>query len=303
MIQTQSILSGIVPVCIAPITDFPGRARQWELVEFAAQGSLARIYRARPVGTPADRPATYAVKMLRPCWQDEPEAVRLLRREAMVGQSISHPHLVPVLTASVSEPPRLLVMPWLAGASLQARLAAGQQFDAPRALWIARQTAEALDALHAAGWMHGDVTPGNVHVSPSGHVTLIDLSFAQRSDEAGSAADRPIMGTCSYIAPELFTSALRADIRSDLYSLGVVLFEMLSGRLPYAGKGLAELATEHRQSSPAELARLAPHVPREVVALVQRLIAREPLRRPQSPRELIERLISLEVGTLSQRIA
>jgi len=301
MIQTQSILTGNVPVCVAPVAESPGRARQWELVEFAARGSLARIYRARPVGTPADRPATYAVKMLRPCWQNDPEAIRLLRREAMVGQSVSHPHLVPVLTASVSEPPRLLVMPWLEGASLQARLAAGQQFDVPKTLWIARQTAEALDALHAAGWMHGDVTPGNIHVSLTGHVTLIDLSFARRGDEIGSAVDRPIMGTCSYIAPELFTSALRADIRSDLYSLGVVLFEMLSGRLPYPGKDLAELATQHRQSAPAELARLAPHVPREILAMVQRLIAREPLRRPQTPRELIDRLVSLEVGTFSQQ--
>ena len=122
MIQTQSILTGNAPVCVAHVADSPSRVKQWELVEFAARGSLARIYRARPVGTPADRPATYAVKMLRPCWQNDPEAIRLLRREAMVGQSVSHPHLVPVLTASVSEPPRLLVMPWLEGASLQARL-------------------------------------------------------------------------------------------------------------------------------------------------------------------------------------
>jgi len=304
MIQTQPILTGNAPlVCVANVTKSSSRARQWELVEFAAQGSLARIYRARPAGTPADRPATYAIKMLRPCWQNDPEAIRLLRREAMVGQSVSHPHLVPVLTASVSEPPRLLVMPWLEGASLHARLAAGQQFDVLKTLWIARQTAEALGALHAAGWMHGDVTPGNIHVSPTGHVTLIDLSFARRGDEIGSAADRPIMGTCSYIAPELFTSALRADIRSDLYSLGVVVFEMLSGCLPYPGNDLAALATQHRQSSPAELARLAPHVPREVVRLVQRLTAHEPLRRPQSPRELIDLLVSLEVGTFSQRMA
>jgi eukaryotic-like serine/threonine-protein kinase len=301
MTQTQPLYTGDVPVCVAPVAESPARAKQWELVEFVARGSLAHIYRARPSGTSANRPATYAVKMLRPCWQNDPEAIRLLRREAMVGQSVSHPHLVPVLTASVSDAPRLLVMPWLEGASLQARMAAGQQFDVSRTLWIARQTAEALDALHAAGWMHGDVTPGNIHISPTGHVTLIDLSFARRGDESGSAADRPIMGTCSYIAPEYFTSALRADIRSDLYSLGVVLFEMLSARLPYPGKTLAEMATQFRQSSPAELARLAPHIPREVVAVVQRLIAREPLRRPQSPRELIDRLISLEVNAFSQR--
>lgn len=289
-----------VLACVANVPESPCRVRQWELVEFAARGSLARIYRARPVGAPAGRPATYAVKMLRPCWQNDSEAIRLLRREATVGQSVSHPHLVPVLTASVAEQPRLLVMPWLEGASLHARLAAGQQFDVHKALWIARQTAEALDALHMACWMHGDVTPGNIFISPTGHVTLIDLSFARRGSEIGSAADRPIMGTCSYIAPEYFTSALRADIRSDLYSLGVVMFEMLSGQLPYSGRDLAELATQYRQSGPIELARLSPHLPREVIRLVQRMIARDPLRRPQSPRELIDQLVSLEIGLFSQ---
>jgi eukaryotic-like serine/threonine-protein kinase len=301
MIQTQPIVSGTAPpVYVAPVAESPSRVRQWELVEFAARGSLARIYRARPVGTPANRPATYAVKMLRPCWENDPEAIRLLRREALVGQSVSHPHLVPVLTTAVSESPRLLVMPWLDGASLHARLAANAQFDVPKILWIARQTAEALDALHTAGWMHGDVTPGNIFVSPTGHVTLIDLSFARRGREIGSAADRPIMGTCSYIAPECLTSALRVDIRSDLYSLGVVLFEVLSGQLPYAGRSLAELATQHRQSAAIDLARLAPHIPREVVRLVQRLMARDPLRRPQSPRELIDQLVALEIDMFSQ---
>jgi eukaryotic-like serine/threonine-protein kinase len=301
MTQTGLLTTGnAFATRVARTAKSPCRVRQWDLVEFAGKGSLARIYRARPAGSPAERPADYAVKMLRRCWQDDPAAVRLLQREALVGQGVSHPHLVPVLAASVLEPPRLLVMPWLEGASLQARLATGETFSIPKALWIARQTAEALDGLHAAGWTHGDVTPGNIHVSPAGHVTLIDLSFARRRDEIGSAADRPIMGTCSYIAPEYLTSALRPDIRSDVYSLGVVLFQMLSGRLPYQGRDLAELATRHKQSAPADLARLAPEAPREVVALVRRMTAREPLRRPQSPRELVRLLVALEIGGFSQ---
>ena len=187
------------------------------------------------------------------------------------------------------------------GGVAQARLAAGRQFDVPAALWIARQTAEALEALHAAGWMHGDVSPGNIHVSPSGHVTLMDLSFARRRDEDGSAADRPVMGTFRYIAPEHITSSLATDIRSDIYSLGVVLFEMLAGRVPFLGEDLAELAVEHRQSAPPDLRRLAPHVPREVALLVRQMMAKNPLRRPQTPRELIERLVRLEIGAFSER--
>jgi serine/threonine protein kinase len=106
--------------------------------------------------------------------------------------------------------------------------------------------AEALDALHAAGWMHADVKPSNVFVSSSGHVTLIDLGFARSADERGSIADRPLLGTLNYMAPEVLYSSRGGDIRSDVYSLGVTLFEMLTGRLPFDSQDVAELASQQR---------------------------------------------------------
>lgn len=302
MTQTQLMPTGsALSVCVTNVAKSPSRIRQWELVEFVGLGSLAHVYRARTVGSSSDRPATYAVKMLRPCWEDDEQAIGLLQREALVGRSVSDPHLVPILSAYVRESPRLLVMPWLDGASLATRMAEGQQFGVPESLWLVRQTAEALDALYRAGWLHGDVTPGNIHVSTTGHATLLDFNFARRSHEMGSAADRPIMGTCSYLAPEYITSTLRPDIRSDIYSLGVVLFEMLSGRRPFLGETLAQLATQHRQAAVPDLSRLMPHVPREVVHLVRQMMAKQPLRRPQTPRELIDRLVALEIATFSQR--
>ncbi len=130
----------------------------------------------------------------------------------------------------------------------------------------------------------------------------MDLNFARRRDEIGSAADRPIMGTCGYLAPEYLTSALRPDIRSDIYSLGAVLFEMLSGRRPFAGRDAGRAWRRSTgKAPPPDLVRLAPHVPREVVQLVRQMMAKEPLRRPQTPRELIERLVALEIATFSQR--
>jgi eukaryotic-like serine/threonine-protein kinase len=129
----------------------------------------------------------------------------------------------------------------------------------------------------------------------------LDLSFARRREEIGSAADRPIMGTCSYLAPEYLTSALQPDIRSDIYSLGAVLFEILAGRPPYLGGTLAQLLLQHRQAAPHDLCRLTPHVPREVIQLVRRMTAKEPLRRPQTPRELIDQLVALEIATFSER--
>ena len=241
------------------------------MVNFAAEGGLAQIFRARPAGSQPNQPALYALKMLLPDWQNDAQAVRLLKREAQVGQSVSHPHLIPILFASVQQSPRFVVMPWLEGATL--RTAAWPPVSVstcPQVLWIARQTAEALDALHQAGWMHGDVKPSNIMLSPEGHATLLDLGFARRTDETGSAVDRCVLGTFHYIAPEFLTSAIRADIRSDIYSLGAVLYRILAGRLPFVGDDLAELASQHKQSLPPDLRRIAPHLPAGVARLVHR---------------------------------
>ncbi len=280
-----------------------GRVNQWELVELIAEGSLAQVYRARACGGAVDRPAAYALKRLRPAWEDDPQAIRLLVREALAGRSVSNPHLVSILSASVTQSPRFVVMPCLEGSTLCDRLDAGWPVDLPIALWIARQVAEALDTLHTAGWTHGDIKPSNLFISREGHVTLLDLGFARRTDEAGSAVDRCVIGTCNYMAPELITSTHGADIRSDIYSLGAVLFELLSGRLPFKGADLAELAGQHKQARPPALVRLAPHLPSSVTALVRQMLAKDPLRRPQTPSELMRWLTALEIATFSERLA
>lgn len=276
-------------------------AGSWELVRLAAEGSLARVYQARPAGASAECRPAYAVKILHPQWQVDARAVALIRREAQVGQTVAHPHLVSVLAAHVGAPPYYLVMPWLDGKTLGERLRANRPFPLPTALWIARQVAEGLAALDDAGWIHGDVKPANVVVSAEGHVTLLDLGFARRPDESGSAVERCVLGTVSYMAPETITSALRTDIRSDIYSLGVVLYQILAGRLPFRGQTLAELAQQQMLARPSALRKLLPALPGEVAELVHSMLAKEPLRRPQTPRELIGRLAELEIATFGRR--
>lgn len=288
------------PVVRAPSTS---RLGPWELVELVGQGSWAEVWQARPTEAPAQVAAAYAVKRLHPEWEQHPQALALFEREAAVGRQVTHPHLIPVLAASVVQPPYYLVMPWLEGATLAARLAGGWRPDLPEALWLVRQVAEALGALDAAGWMHGDIKPSNIFVSQEGHVTLLDLGFARRPEEVGSLADRCVLGTCHYLAPEAITSALRPDIRSDLYSLGIVLFELLAGRRPFTGDSLSEIVAQHKQERPPELRKLAPHLPAAVTCLVHGLLAKQPVRRPQSPRALIAQLADLEILTFAQRAA
>ena len=273
----------------------------WDLVELVAEGSLTRLHRARARRTGPDRPAAYALKLLRREMQEKPWTVELMRREALVGRQVAHPHLVSILAGNVRRAPYYVVMPWLEGATLKSQLDQGMVFDVPEVLWIARQIAEALQALDAAGWMHADIKPSNVHRSPEGHVTLLDLGFARRVSETGSAIDRAVLGTFEYMAPETISSSLRTDIRSDFYSLGVMLFELLTGRPPFPAGTLAELATAHREGSLPDLTRLAPHLSDEVASLLRQLLAKQPMRRPQTPAELIDRLVALEIATFSQR--
>jgi len=276
----------LCPRCVGP----------WELVAPVAEGAVTGVFRARPAES-SDASAHYALKLLRPRWQDEPEAVAMLRREARVGRAISHANLVPVLQFHLAEPPYYLVMPWLSGKTLAAGNVDKQHWRTSFALCIVRQTAQALEALHAGGWRHGDVKPQNILVSPEGHVTLLDLGFARSVWQRDPVADRCVQGTWHYLAPEMASPTRRADIRADIYSLGVVLYELLAGRLPFTSDDLAELARLHREAAPARLSGLAPDLPEEVVGLVHRMIAKSPLRRPRTPGDLIDDLVRLEIAT------
>ncbi|MCS7306759.1 MAG: serine/threonine protein kinase [Thermoguttaceae bacterium] len=281
-------------------TNYPS-IEGWELVGLAFQSQLAQVYRARPASAAPDRPPAYALKVLCPQWESDPRAREMFRREILLGRLVRHPHLLAVLGGQVRQPPIYVITPWLEGKTLAQCLAEGWRPDVPVALWIARQVAEALDALHRAGWMHGDIKPENIHLAPSGHVTVLDLGFARRPKAPGNALDRCVVGSWAYLAPEWASGVYRPDIRSDLYSLGVVLFQMLTGRLPFEADSSSEMMRMHRQERAPELSKLAPAVPPGVAQLVQTLLAKEPLRRPQTPEELIDRLVRLEIKRFADR--
>jgi eukaryotic-like serine/threonine-protein kinase len=271
----------------------------YELFACLGGGALTSVYAARAV----DDDSPCAIKLLRPDWEDQPVAVKLLQREARAGLSVRHPHLVRLHGAHVTRPPFFIVMELLPGESLRRRLRRDYALDAPTALWIARQAAEALSALHRKNFVHGDVKPDNIRIAAHGRAVLLDLGFAHHPGENASFLERGyILGTVDYLAPELCGPGPSDDLRSDVFSLGVSLFEMLAGRLPYAAGTVDETLLQHREREPADLRDHVHAAPRELAELVARMLARTPDSRPR-PDALVQELIGLEIATLGRRRA
>jgi eukaryotic-like serine/threonine-protein kinase len=278
-----------------PIPHIPG----YELLQYLGGGPMTAVYSAHD--NAAD--AACAVKVLRDDWDDPTTAIKLLQREARAGLHVHHPNLVRVTHAHVTREPYFFVMDLLPGESLRRRLRRDYRLALADALWIARQNAEALAALHAAGFLHGDVKPDNVRLVDDGTAVLIDLGFAHRPGEnAAFLRAGYVLGTANYLAPELCDALPSADETSDLFSLGVTLFEMLTGRLPYPPGSLRQTFTRHRCDPPADIRRHVSGVPAALATLLERLLAHRPEERP-SAAVVVEQLIRLEIAALRRRSA
>ena len=271
---------------------------KWQLCQLAGCGSFTDVYLAKPLGCPPNWPSDYAVKVLRPSYVNDEQAAELLQREAEVAAAVSHPHLVAILESHLNESQKYLVMPKLDGVSVGQIIERAGHMSVRQTLWIVRQIAEALEALHRVRWLHGDVKPDNMMFSSDGHATLIDLGFALRFSEAMLTETRAAKGTLNYMAPETMTSAHCSDQRSDMYSLGISMFQMLTGRLPFEAVDASGLIEAHREQPLPDPRRFHPAIPAGVTKLLSQMTAKQPLRRPQTTQELIRDLVPLEVAAM-----
>jgi serine/threonine-protein kinase len=240
--------------------------------------------------------------VVRDDWEDQPTAVKLLQREARACLAVRHPHLVRLLDAHVTRPPYFLVLQLLPGEGLRRRLRREYRLDAATALWITRQTAEALAALHGAGFVHGDVKPDNIRLAGDGHAVLLDLGFGHRLGENATFLEQGyVLGTVNYLAPELCTSPPADGYEADVFSLGVTLFEMLAGQLPYPAGTVEQTFRRHEADPPADIRPLVGSLSPSLIRTLERMLARRPADRPRTG-ALVQQLISLEIGTLGRRL-
>ncbi len=246
----------------------------WRIGETLHEGPKATLSVAQPADAAGSPRWDYVIKRAR-VGSDEVESRRQIVQFISAASGVCHPNLVPVLDASTTAATPYLVMPRLEGETMQHHLEHDPGKPLPVALWLIRQTAQALVALHAAGWIHGDVKPANVVVGTRGHVTLVDLGFAAKIHTVPGHQYR---GTPAFSAPEALNGEMAAIPAMDIFSLGRMLWHWI---------------TQTHQVSPKLL--------EPVADLVKSMVANDPSERPAAA-TVVKQLLRLEIETLGRHI-
>jgi eukaryotic-like serine/threonine-protein kinase len=257
-------------------------------------GGMGVVYEAEDTRLPR----RVALKFLSEELVGDPEASRRLQREADIIALLNHPNICTIYEIDEHDGRRFIVMERVNGVNLKLHMARTTQSD-EEIVDIARQVAMALQAAHEKGIVHRDIKPGNILVAPDAVVKVLDFGLARRfkmpDDETGEVTlygstipGRPL-GTANYMAPERIAQG-PFDPRSDLFSLGVVIYEMATGRLPFAGASPFETVTNIFDKEARPLLALAPRRPAAMARVVERLLAKRPEDRYQSAADLITAL-------------
>jgi len=272
-------------------------------------GGMGVVYEAEDTRLPRK----VALKFLPDEVADDADATRRFRREAETIALLSHPHICTIYEIDEHEGRAFIAMECVAGVNLKTYIARHAPATADL-IDLALQIADALAAAHGKGIVHRDIKPGNIIVTDEKRVKVLDFGLARRfrTDDTGELGlegstmpGRP-MGTANYMAPERILQ-LPLDPRSDLFSLGVVIYEMATGRLPFAGASPSETVTNVLEKEPAPLTALASQHPKALEQIVRRLLAKRASERFASAADLSEALRALKPvagrgATLWQRL-
>ena len=261
-------------------------AGRYRLDEVIGRGGMSTVYRATDLAL--DR--VVAVKVaLDPLVEQSPIYLERFTREAQAAASIDNRGVVTVYDAGADGPTRFIVMEYVPGRSVAEMLRDERPLEPARAADIAAQAADALSAAHARGIIHRDIKPGNIMVTPDGSVKVLDFGIARAVDSAALTQTATVLGTSAYMSPEQALGQ-PADARSDIYSLGCVLYEMLTGEPPFIADVAAAVMHQHVRVQPKPARERNPAVPPALDAVVMEMLAKSPDDRPQTAAEVRDRL-------------
>jgi serine/threonine-protein kinase len=256
---------------------------QLKLGDLLGQGGFAAVFRARDPFLERD----VAIKVLDPALAVDAALEEQFLHEARTIAAAEHPHIVPLYSAESTGGLLYLVMRLLPGRSLENRIAEGK-LPAAEAARIALQCAQALSAAHAVGVVHRDIKPANILLDANGNATVTDFGIALVTSRPARELPGATTGTPHYMSPEQSLGE-QVDGRSDVYALGVVLYEMLTGTYPFSGRNATEVIAQHISAPIPKVSEREPETPAPLVRLVDRMLAKDPAGRPTAA-ELVREL-------------
>lgn len=252
-------------------------ARRYELQELIGGGGMADVYKAQD--KLLDR--AVAVKILHQQYANDAEFVEKFRREATAAAKLAHPNIVNIYDVGEDGGSQYIVMEYVSGPTLKEVIQQKGCLEPIEAVRIAKEIASALESAHRNNLVHCDIKPHNILVMPDGHIKVTDFGIARAVSASTMTYSGSVMGSVHYFSPEQAKGTV-ITTKSDVYSLGVVLYEMLTGQLPFNGETSVSIALKHLQEEPVPIRQLNPSIPPVLEAIVQKAMSKAPADRPSS---------------------
>ena len=252
-------------------------ARRYEIQEHIGGGGMADVYRAHD--KLLDR--AVAVKILHAQFANDAEFIEKFHREAKGAAKLTHQNIVNIYDVGEDEGSHFIVMEYVAGQTLKEYIQEKGCLEPVEAARIAKELACALEAAHKNGLVHCDIKPHNILIMGDGHIKVTDFGIARAVSSSTMTYGGNVMGSVHYFSPEQ-AKGTAITTKSDVYSLGVVLYEMLTGTLPYNGETSVSIALKHLQETPVPIRQINPSVPAVLEAIVHKAMNKDPMARPSS---------------------